>query len=296
MALHGGAHSACNPRTKNSPRSSLKHGNVLDHRVSPHGSLDRRGADKPATRIFESPADAAPQGKIDELVFARLEQAGIQPASVCSDAVFVRRVYLDVIGTLPTAKEAREFLRDQDPDKRRRPDRSPAGTRRVRGLLGDEVERSAAGQGRVSHQSVAERGPGVPPLDSDQHQGEPAVRPFRPRDAHGQRQQFPRRPSQLLPRRSKQDSGGHRPSRGLDVHGNAGRQVAERPVGGHGGVLFADQLQVHGGVERGNRLVRSGQGSRPRRPAACRGRFSGWDARPGCPRTGSAAGLRRLAD
>ncbi len=77
------------------------------------------GADKPASRIFEGPANAAPQGKIDELVFARLEQAGIQPANVCSDAVFVRRVYLDVIGTLPTAQEARTFLRDQDPDKRR---------------------------------------------------------------------------------------------------------------------------------------------------------------------------------
>jgi hypothetical protein len=77
------------------------------------------GADKPTSPIFESPADVAPQGRIDELVFARLQQAGIQPANVCSDAVFVRRVYLDVIGTLPTAQEARTFLRDQDPDKRR---------------------------------------------------------------------------------------------------------------------------------------------------------------------------------
>lgn len=76
------------------------------------------GADEKATRIFESPADIPLQGKIDELVFARLQQAGIEPARVCSDAVFVRRVYLDVIGTLPTAKEAREFLRDQDPNKR----------------------------------------------------------------------------------------------------------------------------------------------------------------------------------
>ena len=77
------------------------------------------GAEEPAARIFEGPADATPPSKIDELVMARLEKGGIQAASVCSDAVFVRRVYLDVIGTLPTAKEAREFLRDQDPDKRR---------------------------------------------------------------------------------------------------------------------------------------------------------------------------------
>lgn len=77
------------------------------------------GTDEPALRIFESPGDMAPQGRIDELVFARLQQAGIPPANVCSDAVFVRRVYLDVIGTLPTAREAREFLRDQGPNKRR---------------------------------------------------------------------------------------------------------------------------------------------------------------------------------
>ena len=36
----------------------------------------------------------------------------------CSDAVFVRRAYLDVIGTLPTADEARDFMRDANPGKR----------------------------------------------------------------------------------------------------------------------------------------------------------------------------------
>jgi hypothetical protein len=79
------------------------------------------GADPgpPRAGIFEGPGDLAPQGKIDELVFARLKQRGIQPAGLCSDGVFVRRVYLDVIGTLPTAEEARQFLQDRDPNKRR---------------------------------------------------------------------------------------------------------------------------------------------------------------------------------
>jgi hypothetical protein len=67
---------------------------------------------------FDGPPVAAPRGRIDELVLGRLEQLGIQPAHLCSDAVFVRRAYLDVIGTLPTAQEARTFLRDQDPNKR----------------------------------------------------------------------------------------------------------------------------------------------------------------------------------
>jgi hypothetical protein len=42
----------------------------------------------------------------------------IQPANICSDPVFVRRAYLDVIGTLPTAQEARSFILDKDPKKR----------------------------------------------------------------------------------------------------------------------------------------------------------------------------------
>ena len=78
----------------------------------------------PATPItaplqpFETTADVAPQGPIDRLVFARLDKLGIRPANLCSDAVFVRRVYLDAIGTLPSGQEARDFLQDKSPDKR----------------------------------------------------------------------------------------------------------------------------------------------------------------------------------
>ncbi len=59
-----------------------------------------------------------PRSRIDELVFGRLEQLGIRSSPLCSDAVFIRRAYLDVIGTLPTAQEVRTFLADQDPNKR----------------------------------------------------------------------------------------------------------------------------------------------------------------------------------
>jgi len=67
---------------------------------------------------FESHPVRAPRSRIDKLVFDKLERLGIQPANICSDAVFVRRVYLDVIGTLPTAQEARRFILDRDPQKR----------------------------------------------------------------------------------------------------------------------------------------------------------------------------------
>src|SRR5450759_967377 len=72
-----------------------------------------------AATPFENAAALTPQNKIDELVFARLQELNIAPAHLCSDAVFVRRVYLDVIGTLPTATEAQQFILDRSPDKRR---------------------------------------------------------------------------------------------------------------------------------------------------------------------------------
>jgi hypothetical protein len=68
---------------------------------------------------FESPDELAPQNRIDELVFGRLAELGIRPARDCSDAVFLRRAHLDVIGTLPTLDEAKEFLLDRSPNKRR---------------------------------------------------------------------------------------------------------------------------------------------------------------------------------
>jgi len=55
---------------------------------------------------------------IDELVDARLRKLNIHPSKLCSDTDFLRRVYLDILGTLPTSDEARRFLTSNDPQRR----------------------------------------------------------------------------------------------------------------------------------------------------------------------------------
>lgn len=56
--------------------------------------------------------------QIDDLVRVAQRETGVQGAGLCADDVFVRRVFLDAIGTLPTADEARAFLEDRSPAKR----------------------------------------------------------------------------------------------------------------------------------------------------------------------------------
>ena len=55
---------------------------------------------------------------IDPLINAKLKRLHIAPSGLCSDAEFLRRAYIDAIGTLPTANEARAFLDTLAPNKR----------------------------------------------------------------------------------------------------------------------------------------------------------------------------------
>src|SRR6266516_4905362 len=57
---------------------------------------------------------------IDEQIFGRMERDGIPHAPLASDQEFVRRVYLDATGLLPTPGVVREFIASQDPNKRDR--------------------------------------------------------------------------------------------------------------------------------------------------------------------------------
>jgi hypothetical protein len=55
---------------------------------------------------------------IDRAVFRRLRRLNVVPSDLCSDEQFLRRVTIDVIGTLPTSAELRAFKANKAPDRR----------------------------------------------------------------------------------------------------------------------------------------------------------------------------------
>lgn len=66
---------------------------------------------------FEFPQVAA-ANYVDELVNEKLKKLRIAPSPVCSDEVFLRRVYVDLVGVLPTVEEYSKFMTSTDPNKR----------------------------------------------------------------------------------------------------------------------------------------------------------------------------------
>jgi hypothetical protein len=55
---------------------------------------------------------------IDTLINAKLKKLRIVPSELCSDEAFLRRVYVDIIGVLPTPEEYTRFMSDPAPNKR----------------------------------------------------------------------------------------------------------------------------------------------------------------------------------
>ncbi len=57
---------------------------------------------------------------IDEKAHGRFQKLGILPSDLCTDAEFIRRAFIDVLGVLPEPAEVRHFLADEDATKRGR--------------------------------------------------------------------------------------------------------------------------------------------------------------------------------
>lgn len=56
--------------------------------------------------------------RLDSIVESKLIRESVRPNELTSDEVFLRRVYLDVAGRIPTLAEAQEFLESDDADRR----------------------------------------------------------------------------------------------------------------------------------------------------------------------------------
>ncbi|MBP86216.1 MAG: S-layer protein [Planctomycetaceae bacterium] len=74
-------------------------------------------ANEVADKVY---ADLPKRNFIDELVGKQLRRLNLPPSPPASDAEFLRRAYLDTIGTLPTIQQTRAFLADASEDKRDR--------------------------------------------------------------------------------------------------------------------------------------------------------------------------------
>jgi hypothetical protein len=58
------------------------------------------------------------QNFVDGLAAKKFQELGIEPSGLCDDATFLRRVFLDATGTLPSLEEIQEFTTSTDPAKR----------------------------------------------------------------------------------------------------------------------------------------------------------------------------------
>jgi Protein of unknown function (DUF1553)/Protein of unknown function (DUF1549) len=83
--------------------------------LAPDGFARRRAAGKPSS------GGAFPVANfIDTHIDAKLKTAGISPAAIAGDTEFLRRVTVDLTGTIPSAADVETFLADTRTDKRAR--------------------------------------------------------------------------------------------------------------------------------------------------------------------------------
>ena len=75
------------------------------------GSLPAKNATAPA-------GVTAAAGQIDALLAKDWKANKLKPNAPSSDDVFVRRIYLDVVGRIPTFRESEEFMKSKEADKR----------------------------------------------------------------------------------------------------------------------------------------------------------------------------------
>ncbi len=74
--------------------------------------------DAASTRWHDPAEGAHPANYIDELVEQKLRRLRVKPSGICDDETFLRRVYIDITGSLPSSTERTEFLAETALTKR----------------------------------------------------------------------------------------------------------------------------------------------------------------------------------
>lgn len=87
-----------------------------DNGISAVPIFKRHGAKTEPVKEQASLASAS--SEVDSFVLAKLNKLGIVSSDLCTDAEFLRRVSIDVTGTLPSPDEVESFIADQANDKR----------------------------------------------------------------------------------------------------------------------------------------------------------------------------------
>ncbi len=88
----------------------------------PASVRESKSVDMDVAQVRESSRSsvASAADRLDLLVEDQLRAKSISPNAIATDVVFLRRVYLDVAGCIPTLAEATEFLSSADSEKRER--------------------------------------------------------------------------------------------------------------------------------------------------------------------------------
>ncbi len=83
------------------------------------GRAIQTGADAKPAALSPAVRDAlALTAKVDDYLSSKWTESNVRSAAPADDAEYMRRVYLDLVGKIPTVTEAREFLEDTRSDKR----------------------------------------------------------------------------------------------------------------------------------------------------------------------------------
>ena len=109
------------------------------------------------------------------------------PSELCTDEQFIRRLSLDLTGTLPTPTQVTAFLADTDAEQARQAGRSRCWNRRNTATSSPTNGRTSCASSAAARAEPGQRHVRVPRLDSRGDRQRQALRPVRPRDPRRQR-------------------------------------------------------------------------------------------------------------